>query len=132
MRTSLKRYAPLQPRLALVPVDVRRALEVRSGGVCEIAREGCLGRAWDVHHRVLRGSGGRHGSARQVSDRLSNLVHTCRSCHEWVHGHPAAAGESGWLLGGREVAPLVALLYRGEPAYLDDLGGVHAFAVVGA
>jgi len=85
-----------------------------------------------MHHRVLRGAGGRHGEAREAADLVSNLLHVCRGCHEWVHDHRAAAREAGWTLGGRDVPAMVALLYRGEPRYLDDLGGVPAFAAVGA
>jgi len=128
----VRRYTWLPSGPVLLPVDVRRALEARSGGVCEIARPGCLGRAVDPHHRVLRGSGGRRGAARLASDQLANLLHVCRACHEWVHEHPAASREAGWLLGGREVPSLVPLVYRGEPAYLDDLGGVHPYDLVGA
>jgi hypothetical protein len=131
-RVPLKRDTSLESHPVLVPVEVRRALAARSGAVCEIGRDGCLGAARDVHHRVLRGNGGRHGSARETSDRLSNLLHLCRVCHEWVHAHVAAAREAGWLLDGREVPPQVALAYRGEPRYLADDGRVAPFEAVGA
>ena len=119
-----------RPATLAVPMDVRAALRERSGGLCEVGRAGCLLRATEAHHRVPRGYGGRHGQARQVSDRLSNLLDVCRACHGWVHGHPVAARQAGWLL--RVVPPFEPLLYRGEPCYLDDLGGVHAFEAVGA
>jgi hypothetical protein len=101
-------------------------LAVRSGGVCEVAlAEGCAGAARDVHHRVRRGVGGRRGAARLVSDRLSNLLHVCRPCHTWVHEHPAAAREVGWLLCGRDVPSGVAVSYRGAPCVLADDGRVE-------
>jgi hypothetical protein len=131
-RAPLRRLTPLRSRLVMVPVDVRLAVEVRSGGVCEVARRGCLGAAREVHHRLARGSGGRRGSARLVSDSLANLLHVCRLCHDWSHLHPASAREAEWLLGGREVPAQLPLVYRGEPAFLDDLGGVHAFDLAGA
>jgi len=123
---------PLQSRPVLLSVDLHRALGARSGGVCEVARKGCFGRAVDPHHRVRRQAGGRRGAARLTSDQLANLLHVCRACHEWIHDHPAASREAGWMLSGRDRPALVALLVRGVPSYLDDLGGVHAFAAVGA
>lgn len=131
-RVPLRRSAPLRSGPVLLPVDVREALERRSGCICEVAQPACLGRAVDPHHRVLRGNGGRRGAARQVSDQLSNLIHTCRACHEWIHEHPAASREAGWMLPGRDNPALAALLVRGVPSYLDDQGGVHAFEAVGA
>jgi len=98
----------------MLPVDVRQALERRSGGVCEVAQDGCAGRATDAHHRVRKGAGGRRGAARQASDGLSNLVHACRACHSLIHSWPAASRDAGWLLGGRDVPPLVDAEFYAE------------------
>src|SRR5262249_2875077 len=135
LRTArpLRRGAPLQWRPASVPAETRMAVVVGSRGLGEIGWAKLLVRAVDGHQRLLRKAGGRHGLARQVSDCLSNLLHVCRFCHDWIHLHPAAAGEFGWVLSGGVVAALEPVLYRdGEPRYLDDLGGVHAFEAVGA
>ena len=126
-RTPVRRGAPLRRAAGAVPVEVRRVLAVRSGGVCEIGLVSvCLGQARDVHHRVRRGAGGRHGAARAASDRLSNLLHVCRSCHEWVHANPAVSRGAGWLLGlGFGVPGLAVVSYRGVWRRLGDEGGVH-------
>jgi hypothetical protein len=131
--TPLRRV-PLERRPAsVVPGEVRRVLAVRSGGVCEVSLPVCRGQATDVHHRVRRGAGGRHGAARVASDSVANLLHVCRSCHEWVHANPALARDSGWLLGlGLGVPELAVVSYRGEWRLVDDLGGVHVVEAVGA
>ena|SRR6266566_2089291 len=53
---------------------LRYAVLQRSGGWCER----CRGRrAVDVHHRTY---------ARKYRERLRDLVHLCRDCHEIQHG----------------------------------------------
>jgi hypothetical protein len=131
-RGQLRRYAPLRSVPVLLPGDVRQAVETRSGGVCEIARVDCLGVATQVHHRVRRGGGGRHGAALVVSDQLANLLHACAICHGWAHEHPAAAREEGWLLKRHQVPALEPVLYRGVLCYLSDDGRVEPFEAVGA
>lgn len=34
----------------------------------------------------------------EVSYGLANLVSLCRTCHAWVHAHPAKSYEQGWLV----------------------------------
>jgi hypothetical protein len=117
----------------LLAADVRRQVEARSGGLCEIAREGCLEVARQVHHRVRRGNGGRYGAAQLASDQLANLLHVCVCCHGWVHEHPAEARETGgWLLKRHQAPSMEPVLYRGEPCYLADDGRVATFEAVGA
>lgn len=76
----------------------RDALEERSGGRCEIETEVCTYRALDPCHRIGEGSGGRHGEAAEVNDRLSNLLAGCRACHDWCHRNPLAAQHERWML----------------------------------
>lgn len=46
---------------------------------------------------------------RLIHDRVPNPLHVRQPCHEVVHAAPAAPWEAGWLLGGWEIPPLVAL-----------------------
>lgn len=115
-----------------VPPDRRAELETRSDGWCEAQFVGCWGRAIDPHHRVVRGSGGVHGEAKERADELSDLVHLCRSCHRWTHAYPEAANALGLLLKRHQVPAQTLLWYRGEPSYLDNHGCVWSNEEVGA
>lgn len=69
--------------------DVKARVLHRSGGKCELHAPGCRGRATEFHHRRLRRSG---------DHRYENCLHLCLACHTWVHDHPAAAKEGGWIV----------------------------------
>lgn len=43
----------------------------------------------DAHHVTPRGRGGSH--------HPGNGATTCRRCHDWIHAHPHAAKDEGWL-----------------------------------
>lgn len=116
-------FAPARPKPA-VPAKVRKALAARSGGMCEIQRDGCLGWAVDPAHRIARGMGGRHGTAEVEASRLSVLLHSCRACHEWTHDHPAASHEAGWFVHDGDDPTAQPVLYRGVRRFLDDAGGM--------
>ncbi len=47
-------------------------------------------RSTQVHEKLTRARGG------DITDK-DNCVALCRACHRWVHEHPAAATEEGWL-----------------------------------
>lgn len=115
-----------------VPQDVSAALNVRSGGWCELQLRGCLGRATDPCHRIGRGGGRKKGAAKTESDRLSNVLHGCRMCHAWTHARPAESYELGLMLRRGQNPAMEPVLYRNEVKYLDDFGGVHDFEEVGA
>lgn len=115
-----------------VPPARRKTLAERSGGECEVRLPACLGRATDPHHRITRKDGGRHGESKERSDKLSNLLHLCRSCHEWIHDCPANARNDGHLLREYQIPAQEPLLYRGELVYLADDGSVHSFEEAGA
>jgi hypothetical protein len=117
---------------AAVPAARRKSLIERSERLCEAWLTGCWGRATDPHHRITRKDGGRHGQAKERSDRMSGLLHVCRPCHRWIHEHPAAAEPMGLLLPESAIPAQVPVLYRGESKYLDDDGRVWAFEEVGA
>lgn len=102
---------------------LKAALSVRSGGDCEIQQEGCQGRAVDPCHRIGTGMGGVHGDAIAESDRLSNVVHGCRSCGRWQHQHDLLAKAYGQIL-PRHADPLQEpILLRYGVVWLDDDGG---------
>lgn len=108
-----------------VPVDVRRIVNSRSGGFCELFFAGCYQCADEMHHRISQKLGGRHRTGADRSDRASNLLHICTWCHLLVTNEPAMAYERGWALRERQESTAEPLLYRGEWVYLDDAGGVH-------
>lgn len=114
-----------------VPDDVRAALAERSKGQCEMRLHGCTGVAVDPSHRISSKSGGRHGEAKTVHDRLSNLMHACRQCHEWVTSRDAEAKDDGLRLDEWQMPTQEPVLYRGVLSFLDDAGGVHDFEAVG-
>lgn len=115
-----------------MPAGLRAALVARSGGRCEIALPGCLGAATDPAHRIGRGMGGRHGDAKTTNDRLSNVLHACRVCHDHTHHNDAAAKDDGLRLERWQTPAQEPVLYRGVLSYLTDDGQVIDFEAVGA
>lgn len=110
-----------------IPAKVRAALSVRSGGVCEVQAPGCVGRAIDPSHRKKTGAGGRRGQAATRHHVLSNLLHSCRFCHErHIHAYPAAAYWRGWALREGDNPASAPCLYRGAWSLLGDDGSVAA------
>lgn len=134
-KTPLKRggrlarapFVQKPPKPKLTPRQKRPLVE-RSGGMCEIYRPSiCWGRATDVAHRIGEGSGGRHGEAAEVNDRLSNVLHACRRCHDWAHANRAAAERRGWMLRNGARPTLERVWYRDRRwVLLDDAGGWRA------
>lgn len=49
-----------------------------------------LNRSTQVHEKLTRARGG------DITDK-ANCFALCRDCHMWIHDHPAAATEEGWL-----------------------------------
>jgi len=56
----------------------------------------CGREAQDCHHRKLKGMGGTADPVLKYG--LANLISLCRSCHNWIHAHPAESYEAGWLV----------------------------------
>jgi hypothetical protein len=115
-----RRYTPA------VPKETRDALITRSGGWCEIGRPGCLGQGTDPSHRITVKAGGRHGDAKALHNRLSNILWACRACHDWIGRHPAAAKTPrvGWALEEWQAPAACPALYRGRLVLLDDDGAI--------
>jgi hypothetical protein len=132
----LKR-APLvasRPKAKLTPMQ-KAPLLVRSGGWCElrVSASLCMGRAHDVAHRLGEGMGGRHGAAAVLNDRLSNVLHSCRACHDWCGREPFLARWAGWMLRTGDDPLTYPVLYAGREGrwLLDDEGGVTRLAQSG-
>jgi hypothetical protein len=115
-----------------VPDGVRAALAKRSKGMCEMQLHGCTGVAVDPSHRISSKNGGRHGEAKERHDRLSNLIHACRRCHEWVTSRDVEAKDDGLRLDEWQSPPAEPVLYRGVLSYLTDDGRVLSYEEVGA
>ena len=116
-----------------VPAPVRKALRERSGGFCEMRLEGGLGRATDPCHRIASGNGGRQGAAKVHHDRLSNVVHGCRACHDWCHDNIASAELLGLMLREGDVPEAIPVLLPGHssvPLLLDNAGGFESIREV--
>lgn len=115
---GLRRGLPRsRPKGSAIPPATLRALEVRSGGRCEVCPRivvvdpswvPCEGLADDPHHRRRQGEGPSKGGGHQ----LANLLASCRRAHTgWVHA-PAK----------RDMARLAGLLVLpGDPGW-DELG----------
>ncbi|MEO3922675.1 hypothetical protein ABGB07_02150 [Micromonosporaceae bacterium B7E4] len=117
-RTRMKnRYRPTGPT-----TDEMEKLRERSGGLCEMQLPGCLGRATDVCHRIKRGMGGRKGAARELNNRLSNVIHGCRECHGWTHARPEEAYDLGLMLREGQDPENEPVTRRCEWVYLYDDG----------
>jgi hypothetical protein len=138
-RTPLRRLTPLAAKATpkatrvkpAVPAEVRELLAARSGGWCEAQLVGCTGTATDAHHRVTQKAGGRSAAAKAAHDRLSNLVHLDRTCHDWIGARPAEAYDLGLSLKEGQDPAKEPVVYRGELSYLTDDGQVFDFAEVG-
>lgn len=125
-RVPLRRSAIAQkpPKPKLTPAQKQPLIE-RSGGWCELRIEGvCLVVAHDVAHRIGEGMGGRKGAAAVENDRLSNVLHACRACHQWCHGNRTAARAHGWMLRNGDNPPAEPVFYCNRWVVLDDEGGV--------
>jgi hypothetical protein len=102
------------------------ALAERSGGWCEMQLAGCWGRASDPCHRIGTKAGGRQGAAAEHHDRLSNVLHGCRACHDWQTqtNNRLPAEELGLVLREGDDPLTKPVRYRGLDCLLDDEGGV--------
>ena len=125
---SLKRSAPLRrtrmkatrPKPS-VPPSVRALVVARSGGRCEAALPGCLGRATDQAHRISRKMGGR----RDGFDSAANTLHLCRACHSWCHARPAEAKDLGLMLDEWQDPTREPVAYQNAGwVVLDNEGGL--------
>ena len=80
--------------------DTRETVQRRSGGVCEVAAVGCLGRATNLHHRLPTRMGGSRNPALRTA---ANALHVCgmgnaSGCHRFVDECSKIAELAGWKL----------------------------------
>lgn len=96
------------------PRRVRRAVARRSGGICEWP--GCWAAATDMHHRLNRKSGGRHGEMQELINEPEWLLHACRMHHNLTTSPfgpvRKVVMEAGWLLLEGQDAAAVLVLTR--------------------
>jgi hypothetical protein len=123
-RTSLSRGTPLRRASGLSrsawkrasasgddpSPEVRVAVEDRDLGWCVRCGLAVGDGSQSIHHRIRRSQSGSHQS--------DNLILLCGSgttgCHGWVHAHPAAARDSGWLLKSNEDPLAVPVAYAAQ------------------
>lgn len=96
---------------------VRRAVARRSGGICEWP--GCWALATDMHHRLNRKNGGRHGETQELINQPEWLLHCCRMHHN-VATSPfgpmrKTVMDMGWLLLEGQDAAVALVLTRHDP-----------------
>lgn len=138
-RTAWGRYNEIarkawtrKPGTPAVPKATKTALMLRAENLCEIGLDGCNRWAVDPSHRKGSKQGGRRGRAKEVHDRLSNLLAACRSCHDEITSavEPRLTfyRETGLLLEEHQDpaeemvnSPALTALYGG-PVYLTDTG----------
>lgn len=107
---------------------VRKLAYDRSGGWCEWP--GCTKPRAELHHRLNRKDGGRHGEMRHRINQAAWLLAACSDHHRLVTSPVGAdrelAESSGWLLreGPDQDARLVPVLTRHAPGpvLLDNRG----------
>lgn len=71
--------------MSQIPTKARQVVRERSNDQC--SRCGVPGS--EIHHRQRRREGG-HG--------YENLVLLCGTDHRWVHAHPSAARDAGYII----------------------------------
>lgn len=119
--------AARRPRRDTGPArSVRQIVYERSGGWCEWP--GCTQQRAEVHHRLGRKAGGRHGSMSDLINQAAWLLAACRE-HHWQVTSPVGAVREqacadGWLLVEGQDARSVPVLTRHWPGpiLLDDEG----------
>lgn len=66
----------------------KQAAFAQAGGLCQARIPGvCTRIATDAHHVVKRSRGGSH--------HASNILPTCRACHDWIETHDKEAKRMG-------------------------------------
>lgn len=99
------------------PRWVRRLVAKRSGGRCEWP--GCWAPAVDMHHRLNRKVGGRHGEMAELVNGPQWLLHACREHHERVTSASGRvlveAKRWGWVLIEGQDAAEVRVMTRHAP-----------------
>lgn len=86
--------------------NTKSAVWHRSQGRCEVRAPGCRQTAGHFHHRQLRRAG---------DHTAVNCLHVCDVCHLFIHDHPAASRELGWIVSQwQDPAHILWIPYPGE------------------
>lgn len=75
-------------RVKVIPEEQYQEVALRHGGRCLR----CGGAGTDFHHRRSRRVRDEH------THHPCNGIWLCRTCHSWVHRHPALAQDKGWIV----------------------------------
>ena len=121
---------PARPRNTGPTPRVRKLVAARSEGICEWPF--CVREASDVHHRLGRKSGGRHGEMAERINQSAWLLHACRVHHAAVTSPTGDARlqaiAMGWLLLEGQDARLMSVVSCHGRVWLTDDGGVSPTA----
>jgi hypothetical protein len=102
------------------PKSVRELITTRANGACE--RCGMAAPAYQIHHRRPRGMG---GSTSSDTNRASNGLWVCVSCHSDIEANREDALRFGWLVRQGQSPADVKVLRRGTWVQLADDGWMH-------
>ena len=91
-RSPLKRGKPLRKASKKRAKELRQYTSLRKNyltfeAVCEVCKSSS---STDIHHRA-----GRNG---KFLNDCSLWLAVCRTCHDWIHRHPAEARKQGYLV----------------------------------
>jgi hypothetical protein len=118
--TPRRRVAPRWTRqdwkeaMDVLLVRCRRVMGGKEQACCEHCGMPLVG-SGVRHHRQKREVGG---------DRLANIILLTPEHHVWVHEHPEAAKEAGWIVpDSTDPATWPMRLHGRDPVLLDDEGG---------
>lgn len=96
--------------MSRIPTHVVAEVEERAAGYCEACGWPALTAAF--HHRDARGMGGTGDDALRLArvDVAVNLLRVHPKCHQWIHAHPEASRERGWILRSGVYPPSVPVI----------------------
>ena len=97
--------------------QVRDLVISRADGTCE--RCGFAAPAYQIHHRRPRGMGGSTGVG---TNRASNALCVCVSCHSAIEANRSDAFKHGWLVLQGQNPCEVRVLRLNTWVLLDDFG----------
>lgn len=105
---------------------LRNAIQDRDDGCCVRCGHYCLHEPHSVHHRQVKGMGGR-----KAADTPSNLILLCGSgstgCHGYAHARPATSYRFGYLVRSTACPSSAPIWVAGrEWVLLDDDFGTTA------
>lgn len=98
---------------------VRKQIQDRSEGICEVQAVCSWDPAQHRHHRRARGMG---STRRPETNQAANGLDACSACHAHLESHRMEALECGWLVPQVKIPQDVPVLRRGEWVMLFNTG----------